>query len=150
MENFVCYLHRRLKSHIAATTNYQPNHRSTVGNSFLYPANVIAYLPERILTGADIRHQLPLTPDSRFGLWFFSIEDWVNHLRSWRPTVGVAYSAEDLRQLSQALHLTPIAPPPSIAEAPEEHAVEPLLNYFTALHQRLASLEERVQQLEMR
>ena len=115
--------------------------------------NVFRVWPDLILlSGNALAHQLPIAPDNRFGAWFTSLPKWIDHIQSWNPTVGLAYSAADLQALGNALGLTRIWPLASATKRSEitDPGLDPLISYFTALHQRLAALEDRIGQLEAR
>jgi hypothetical protein len=106
-------------------------------------------------------HRLPVRPTNGFGMWWFDLERWLNHVETWRPNQRDRtrkYSEAELLRLSELFDThevhdgrkdkTPqapvaIAPPPPIAP------FEPVAAYFKALEDQVAALTTRVAQLEV-
>jgi hypothetical protein len=96
-----------------------------------------------LLSPPGTRHQLPLRPDSGYGLWFSDVHRWIEHVIDWKPRVGAALTHDDIQRLVDFLQLTPLSPA-RIAET----RVVPAESRITALEQAVLSLQERIARLE--
>ncbi len=94
-----------------------------------YNDNEIRVWPTLLIvrTDSDDRHALPRTPSSRFGSFAFSIDEWLERTKRWKPNVGIQLTRADVERLVGSLNLTEwIAPAPAVvpvealAEAPLE------------------------------
>jgi hypothetical protein len=93
-------------------------------------------------------HRLPLAPPSRYGRWWFNIDEWLRHVRGWTPRTGVTLTHPEVANLVDALRLTEIwsggdlqvepLPPLeiSVSQEPANFA-----SWAQALEQRVARLE---------
>ena len=73
------------------------------------PADDFKIWPDLVLLSPpDLGHRLPLGPASRYGRWWYSLDDWYNHVLSWRPRNGISLSYRELDYLGNALGLAPL------------------------------------------
>lgn len=62
--------------------------------------------PQLVLYGVPREaHELPAQPVTRFGSWFFNIDQWINELNVRRPREGMTLSQLDVERLIDALGL---------------------------------------------
>lgn len=59
-----------------------------------------------LLSPAGMTHRLPLAPPSRYGRWWFNVDDWLRHVRGWTPRTGVALTHQEVANLVESLRLT--------------------------------------------
>lgn len=97
-----------------------------------------------LLSPADVGHRLPLGPPSRYGRWWYSLNDWLRHVLTWKPRNGIALTPPELTNLAETLGLEPV---PSTGERSIEPSLRPsdeLLSFVSWLR----SLEDRLARLE--
>lgn len=97
-----------------------------------------------LLSPADIGHRLPLGPPSRYGRWWYSLQDWLRHVLSWKPRSGIALAPRELADLGDALGLSRV-PTPSIRPSEASGRMPTELLSFMEWARRL---EERIARLE--
>lgn len=103
-----------------------------------------------VLSPPEVRHRLPLKPDSGFGMWYFDPGRWVEHLASWRPTIGPQLTEEQVERLVRHLGLTPHMATVSAEAAAELASVASASSQTeTDLALTVRELEARVQRLEL-
>ncbi|MCL4508287.1 MAG: hypothetical protein M1296_02040 [Chloroflexi bacterium] len=109
--------------------------------------------PDLLLLGPEsVQHRLPYRPDSGFGMWFQSLEKWIQHVRAWRPRHGVTLSFGELESLAEALDLerceSPVftSDPPKTGPAPASIEIEGFFDWLLQLDQRVANLERELAQ----
>lgn len=61
-----------------------------------------------LLSPPGTTHRLPLAPPSRYGRWWFNVDDWLRHVRGWTPRTGVSLIPQEVANLVEALRLTEI------------------------------------------
>jgi hypothetical protein len=99
-------------------------------------------------------HRLPISPPSRYGRWLFSVQEWVEHVRSWTPKVGVPLTHDEVAALVRALRLQPLwneYRPESATGADLTTALDYLRRLEALLLRidgRLARQDERLSRLE--
>lgn len=103
-----------------------------------------------ILSPPDIIHRLPLQPPTRYGQWWYRIEDWFRHVETWRPRIGVGLTEDNLRLLAQALGLQeqPCTEPETMTiPRPTEEASPALLlaTWLQGLETRIRRIEDHLQ-----
>jgi hypothetical protein len=120
-----------------------------------------------LLSPPGTLHRLPLAPPSRYGRWWFNVDEWLRHVRGWTPRTGVSLSHQEIRNLIDALRLTEVwagsGDEPAELPAPAASALpmlaidtapsnEPLnfASYLQNLEQRIARLENELGQLRAR
>jgi hypothetical protein len=74
-----------------------------------------------ILSPPGTTHLLPHRPDNGFGAWYFDLERWISHLRTWRPRVGPRLTQTHIQRLVDYFQLTPTE-----STAPYENTPEPV------------------------
>ncbi|MCC6703849.1 MAG: hypothetical protein IT334_03165 [Thermomicrobiales bacterium] len=106
-------------------------------------------------------HRLPVRPTNGFGMWWFDLERWLNHVETWRPNQRDRtrrYTESELVRLAALLDTHEVhdgrkdgTPPAPVAIAPPHPiaSFEPVAAYFRALEDQVASLTSRVAQLEV-
>ena len=59
-----------------------------------------------ISAGSRMRHELPDGPSSRYGMWYFSVEEWARSVAHWRPRKPrISLIPEEMRQIAGILTL---------------------------------------------
>ena len=110
-----------------------------------------------LLSPIDIRHQLPIRPDSGFGMWFYELDRWVDHVLSWKAAVGPVLSHADVERLVRYLDLQPYgaesrsaAPREAVAldAIPPSDQLERVLSQINARLATLDQVEVRLAELE--
>jgi hypothetical protein len=93
-------------------------------------------------------HRLPLAPPSRYGRWWFNMDEWLRHVRGWTPRTGVTLSHQEVANLVEALRLTEIwsggdAPMEQLPPMETTPSTEPtnFVNWLQSLEQRVVRLE---------
>jgi len=106
-------------------------------------------------------HRLPVRPTNGFGMWWFDLDRWLNHVETWRPNQKDRtrrYTESELLRLAGLLDThevhdgrTDATPPTPFAIAPPTPLApfEPVANYFKALEEQVAALTTRLAQLEV-
>jgi hypothetical protein len=106
-------------------------------------------------------HRLPVRPTNGFGMWWFDLERWLNHVETWRPNQRDRtrrYTETELVRLAGLLDThevhdgrTDASPPAPLAIAPAAPIApfEPVAAYFRALEEQVSALTTRVAQLEV-
>jgi hypothetical protein len=105
-----------------------------------------------LLSPPGTTHRLPLAPPSRYGRWWFNIDDWLRHVRGWTPKTGVTLSSHEIVNMAAALRLTEIwsggdaglAPLPSVGPTPGSEIASALVNWLQGLDQRITRLESEL------
>lgn len=110
-----------------------------------------------LLSPTGTIHRLPLAPPSRYGRWWFNLEDWLRHVRGWTPRTGVSLTHQEVANLVEALRLTEIWTGGDVP-ADTSLIVEPLpsnepvnfASWLQNVEQRIFRLEAEVTQLRER
>lgn len=99
-----------------------------------------------IVSPPDVIHRLPLQPPTRFGQWWYGIDDWHRHIETWRPRFGVGLTADNMRLLADALGLQRQSPVAEPVSAPPDIVPDtaPALLFATWLQ----TLESRIKRIE--
>lgn len=134
--------------------NNQQLYRTT---SDIRPSGDFRVWPDlMLLSPPGTQHRLPLGPPSRYGRWWFSLEDWLRHVDGWTPRTGVRLTAREVEDLTESLRLTEIwsggevegglRPTLEAAETlpPPSFDVFSFATYLQSLEERLARLERQV------
>jgi hypothetical protein len=103
-------------------------------------------------------HRLPLAPPSRYGRWWYNLDEWLRHVRGWTPRTGVSLTHQEVGNLVEALRLTEIwAGNGDIIDEPlreiqYQPSVEPgnFVAWLQGLEERLVRLEYEVAELRAR
>jgi hypothetical protein len=119
-----------------------------------------------LLSPSGTLHRLPLAPPSRYGRWWFNIDEWLRHVRGWTPRTGVKLTHQEVRNLIDALRLTEVwagsgdetIEPPSMPALPVQTterltpSTEPMnfASYLQGIEQRIAHLEHEISFLRQR
>lgn len=123
-----------------------------------------------ILSPLDVRkqHRFPIVPETRFGRWWFDIEDWLRHVRDFGPSPKgskIVLSPSEVRKLAvDCLNLKKIWPPgvtlmtanaSSSPEPPSEpgaflRALEKRMAGVETIHRELGVIRHRVRILELK
>jgi hypothetical protein len=142
---------------------FRPYRRPATGEEF-------KVWPDLLVIGyrQETPPRLPIRPETGYGQWWFTTEDWLRHVEEWFPKIGVPLTGEELAGLADALHLQPLASPsrPVIRPSgpngssgtgvttPSTGDVATILSGFlglvNGLVQRVDTLEERTASLERR
>lgn len=109
-----------------------------------------------LLSPPGTQHRLPLAPPSRYGRWWFNIEEWLRHVDGWTPRTGVRLTPHEVENLADALRLTEIwsgngdeaealrpVPQAPVVAGPS-FDVYGFAAYLQSLEDRLARLERHV------
>jgi hypothetical protein len=111
-----------------------------------------------ILSPPGTSHLLPHRPDNGFGAWYFDLERWIAHLRTWRPRVGPRLTQTHVQRLVNYFQLTPtdstgpyesaepVAPSPTETTVSELQPVAVLAQTVADLTRRVAAMESLLQQ----
>lgn len=106
-------------------------------------------------------HRLPVRPTNGFGMWWFDLERWLNHVETWRPNQRDRtrrYSESELVRLAALLDTHEVhdgrtdakpSAPVAVAHSQPLASFEPVANYFRALEDQVIALTSRVAQLEI-
>jgi hypothetical protein len=110
-----------------------------------------------------IDHRLPVRPTNGFGMWWFDLDRWVQHVTTWRPNQRDRtrrFSERELLRLAELLdtheihHGEATAPetsrPSSNGHQDLEASFNPMIAYLRRLESQLAELRQRVSELEAR
>jgi hypothetical protein len=102
--------------------------------------------PDLLILGPDgVVPVLPMRPSNRFGMWFFAVEAWINHLQSWRALPGgVVLTQRSVERIAERLRLTRIWPDTSQQPAAAHGSLDP-----QTMASQLQLLENRVRHLEL-
>lgn len=122
--------------------NHQQRYRETPE---VRPQEEFKVWPDLVLLSpADIGHRLPLGPPSRYGRWWYTLEDWLRHVLTWKPRNGISLTPRELTNLGEALGLERVAAQPVRVSTSTSRAPDDLHSFVTWLR----SLEERLTRLE--
>jgi len=122
--------------------NHQQRYRETPE---VRPQEEFKVWPDLVLLSpADVGHRLPLGPPSRYGRWWYTLEDWLRHVLTWKPRSGISLTPRELTNLGEALGLERITAQPVRASAHPSRPPDDLVSFVTWLR----SLEERLSRLE--
>lgn len=122
--------------------NHQQRYRESVE---VRPQDDFKVWPDLLLLSpGDVGHRLPLGPPSRYGRWWYSLDDWLHHVLTWKPRSGISLTPRELINLGETLGLEAVTvstarPDPAAAAVPEG-----LLSFVTWLR----SLDERLNRVE--
>jgi hypothetical protein len=109
-----------------------------------------------LLSPQGITHRLPLAPPSRYGRWWFDVDDWIHHVADWTPRTGVPLSDREVENLADALRLTEIwsggdAPPiPRTARPTASTEAASFVGWLQSLEQRIITLEQELADMRAR
>ena len=108
--------------------------------------------PDLVVTSpAPLRHELPGAPANRYGRWFLTLQDWVDHVAQWQPRPDAAsLSQGQILTIADLLNLRPLAPLQAPAAACGEPAPAELHRWLSTLDVRLRGLDDRLARLERR
>jgi hypothetical protein len=100
-----------------------------------------------ILSPPGVTHLLPHRPDNGFGAWYFDLERWISHLRTWRPRVGPRLSQTHVQQLADHFQLMPAqtATVSVPVDSTSTGTLEQLTQMVEDLRRRVAVLEAKLQ-----
>ncbi|MFN8534439.1 MAG: hypothetical protein U0556_12940 [Dehalococcoidia bacterium] len=88
---------------------------------------------------------LPMRPASRFGAWWYNLDDWRGHLEAWRPKKGKPFRGDELGRLAEVLRLRPLTPLEPVSPQPEAPvSLDGLVGSIRALEARVKQLEDEV------
>lgn len=122
--------------------NHQHRYRDTAD---VRPQEEFKVWPDLvILSPADAGHRLPLGPPSRYGRWWYGLDEWLRHVLTWKPRSGISLTPRELTGLGEALGLELVAAQPSGPAGPNLREPEELLSFVGWLR----SLDERMSRLE--
>lgn len=122
--------------------NHQQRYRETPE---VRPQEEFKVWPDLVLLSpSDIGHRLPIGPPSRYGRWWYTLEDWLRHVLTWKPRSGISLTPRELTNLGEALGLERVTAPPVRFNVSTARAPDDLLSFITWLR----SLEERLSRLE--
>jgi hypothetical protein len=109
------------------------------------PADAFRVWPDLLILGPEgVVPVLPMRPANRFGMWFFAVEPWMAHIRSWRPLPGgIPLTERSVQRIAEQLRLTRIWPDSSVNPAVGNGALDPqtVANKFQLLEDRVRRLE---------
>ncbi|MGI8914146.1 MAG: hypothetical protein ACR2JY_10280 [Chloroflexota bacterium] len=97
-----------------------------------------------LLSPADVGHRLPLGPPSRYGRWWYTLDDWLRHVLTWKPRSGISLTPRELTSLGEALGLERVAAQPLPTGPTNVRSPDDLLSFVTWLR----SLDERLSRIE--
>lgn len=108
-----------------------------------------------LLSPPGTQHRLPLAPPSRYGRWWFNVEEWLRHVDGWTPRTGVRLTPREVENLAESLRLTEIWSGGEVSGGlrPAVEPIEPPVStfdvysfatYLQGLEERLARLERQV------
>src|SRR4051794_19701731 len=112
-----------------------------------------------------IDHRLPVRPTNGFGMWWFELDRWAQHVLTWRPNQRDRtrrFTESELIKLAELFNTHQIydsrteSPREVITERPAisisslDHVFSSLTNYLRDLEDQISSLTSRVWQLEQR
>ena len=102
-----------------------------------------------LLSPPGTQHRLPLAPPSRYGRWWFNLEEWLRHVDGWTPRTGVRLTPREVENLAESLRLTEIWSGGEINDVLRP-AIEPPVSTFDvySFATYLQGLEERLVRLE--
>ncbi len=101
--------------------------------------------PDLVLISPDnVWHRLPRKPDSGYGMWFYNLDSWIDHVLSWEPKLGTLFSVGELEALAESLNLQELV----FNHLPEDHQASSVEQFSdetgAALLERLTQLEHQV------
>ncbi len=111
-----------------------------------------------------IEHRLPVRPTNGFGMWWFELDRWLQHVTTWRPNQRDRtrrFSEQELLRLAELLDTHEIhhgealpieAARPAIASVSNdlELSFHPMISYLRRLEGQITELQRRVSELESR
>jgi hypothetical protein len=105
-----------------------------------------------LLSPPGTTHRLPLAPPSRYGRWWFNVDDWMRHVRGWTPKTGVTLSPQEIINMAAALCLTEIwsggevSQPPTAPRGapPASDMAATLVGWLQGLDMRISRLENEL------
>lgn len=108
-----------------------------------------------LLSPQGVIHRLPLAPPSRYGRWWFSMDEWIRHVRGWTPRSGVSLHPREVVNLVEALRLTEIwsgsgetiEEPTSFDVGTPSSEPATFVSWLQTLEQRVARLERELAML---
>ena len=122
--------------------NHQQRYRESVE---VRPQDEFKVWPDLLLLSpADVGHRLPLGPPSRYGRWWYSLEDWLHHVVTWKPRSGISLTPRELFNLGEALGLEKVTVPrvrPDAAATAEADGLFTFVAWLRSLDERLSRVE---------
>ena len=108
--------------------------------------------PDLLLLGPpDIRHRLPIRPSTGYGAWWYNSERWLNHVQEWVPRAGIAFTEQEMSNLSNVLGLKHIETPIDSAEySSADLELKVFQTWLRSLVTRIEVLESQVEALANR
>jgi hypothetical protein len=110
-----------------------------------------------LLSPPGVIHRLPLAPPSRYGRWWFNMDEWLRHVRGWTPRSGVTLYPREVANLVEALRLTEIwsgggaeTHVAQYAESAPSSEPANFVGWLQTLEQRIARLEHELAALRRR
>jgi hypothetical protein len=122
--------------------NHQQRYRESVE---IRPQDDFKVWPDLLLLSpADVGHRLPLGPPSRYGRWWYSLDDWLHHVLTWKPRSGISLTPRELYNLGEALGLEKVALPSARPDPAAAGGQDGLFTFVAWLR----SLDERLNRVE--
>jgi hypothetical protein len=85
-----------------------------------------------------------LGPPSRYGRWWYSLDDWLHHVLTWKPRSGISLTPRELYNLGEALGLEKVALPSARPDPAAAGGQDGLFTFVAWLR----SLDERLNRVE--
>jgi hypothetical protein len=105
-----------------------------------------------MLSPPGLSHRLPLGPTNRYGGWWYTADEWVNHVLGWRArSERIALTQTELSALADALRLERVqqAQPQNAAVVDDlGPELRGFVGWMAELSQRVRTLEARLSTLE--
>jgi hypothetical protein len=111
----------------------------------------------------QIEHRLPVRPTNGFGMWWFELDRWLQHVTTWRPNQRDRtrrFTERELLRLAELIDTHEIhrgeatAPELPRIESNGRHDLEatfnPMIAYLRRLESQIGELRQRVAELEAR
>ncbi|CAN5582628.1 hypothetical protein BH09CHL1_BH09CHL1_26600 [soil metagenome] len=108
-----------------------------------------------------IEHRLPVRPTNGFGMWWFELDRWLQHVTTWRPNQRDRtrrFTERELVRLAELLdtheiHRGEATAPEVIRQVANGHhdleaSFNPMIAYLRRLESQISELRQRVSQLE--
>lgn len=110
-----------------------------------------------------IEHRLPVRPTNGFGMWWFDLDRWLQHVTTWRPNQRDRtrrFSERELLRLAELLdtheiHRGEASAPETVRHIGSGHhdleaSFNPMISYLRRLESQITELRQRVSELEAR
>jgi hypothetical protein len=129
------------------------HHRQILLNRELGAGEAFRVWPNLLILGQPVGTPalLPIRPESGWGRWWFSIDEWLGHVQTWiAKSPNVALSAAELARLADLLKLRPLTQPNGVRPAAGQNqdasacVSDQPKDALAALDQRVLRLEQTV------